>query len=481
MEKQTDQDSDDANSNSHSNVKAKRIKLDKTIQNKKMNKAIKASTLNEQKDEHNSNLNVNSNVHSTSSFNESKEKQVFLSDLNPFLNEFLLKFRIIFKSAVKRYSFKGENKSAFYLIVMDKNNEEMKLTFYQTFCFKFLKKIKIGKSYSIKNAQIKASNNCIFNQYELVCQHATEINQLKKKAAVIEDQVWNPLKSISEINASRIGKRIDIFGMVMNVIIIKKQKTKSGREIDRMTFDLIDSSSIIQVTAWDEHTKIAIKERAIIGIKHATVGDWNALSLTVSGFLVLNPKHALADAIRDWKKDNNDVLDEILMDILRLSVKKTNNSKMNVADVYKKVKDFARTKTFPKVKFFTLQANIKSCDPKMWYKKQNHYHWRLLLFLSNVSQNTKVIQSICFEKAAANIFKDFTADEAEKMKKDQPEKFASTMLTLLDPKNTYIFHCHFETNNHFGKPILEVIADRIILLNDISERKNDEGHTLKEK
>ena len=91
------------------------------------------------------------------------------------------------------------------------------------------------------------------------------------------------------------------------------------------------------------------------------------------------------------------------------------------------------------------------------------------------------MQSICFEKAAAHIFKDFTADEAEKMKKDQPEKFASTMLTLLDPKNTYIFHCHFETNNHFGKPILEVIADRIILTNDISKRKNDEGHTLKEK
>ena len=375
--------------------------------------------------------------------------------------------RIIFKSITKELQVRGKKSTSFWAIIMDQANNLMKIAFYGDACLKhhFLE---TGKVYSIANATVKRNEHEGFASIKLICNDSTEIFSLAD-TNVIGKQNWNIIESIKTIRMLQKEKIIDVIGVISRLSTIEKVQTRKGDVVSKRTFELMDPTARIHVTVWEELTFIPLKEKQIIGIKRAKVTDWKALSLTVIGFIETQPQHATVGKLQGLASLNAENFCKRVQATKSISEEDENREEksmqsMQVSEVIEEIEAFKNNQLMPATKCFKIQARIKqSRSSKLWYRKEQDYHWRFFLTIQSLKDPSKCFQAVCFPEGASGITQEFTANDAAKLQSKDSKKFCETMEQILSSDKEYTFWCQFTKNCFFGTPKLDVKIVKSIL------------------
>ena len=228
------------------------------------------------------------------------EDVVPISALNPFLNRWAVKGRVVLKSDIRHFnSQRGEGK-VFSLELADAS-AQIKVVGFNEIVDVFYPIFEVGKSYKVTKGTVRMANKQFSNNnmdYEIHLDKATEVVQ------VLDDCEPRHFFSFTRIGDLRAGASlVDVIGVVKEVYpvgtVVIRSTQKENRKRDMI---LMDESGSVRVTFWGTKTEIELDDSPVVAIKSARAGEYNGVSLsTVSATQVLvNPDLERAFELKGW-------------------------------------------------------------------------------------------------------------------------------------------------------------------------------------
>ncbi|XP_039276249.1 replication protein A 70 kDa DNA-binding subunit-like [Nilaparvata lugens] len=228
--------------------------------------------------------------------------------LSPYQNKWVIKARVLSKSAVKTWSnARGEGK----LFSMDLADEsgEIRVTAFRDQVDKFYDMIEVNKVYLISRCQLKQANKkftSLKNDYEMTCTSETRIEPCTEDCGDIPKMKFN-FTSLVALQEAPLENSVDVIGVCKRVgdLATVIQRT-TNKELKKRDIELVDNSlSSISVTLWNndaENFEVNGGE-PIVAIRQAGLSDFGggrSLSVRASSNIQINPDIPEAHKLRGW-------------------------------------------------------------------------------------------------------------------------------------------------------------------------------------
>lgn len=231
-----------------------------------------------------------------------------IASLNQYLTSWSLIVRIISKSQMRQ--FQGSRPGKLFSIIMrDKNNDEIKGTFFNQEAEKFENLVEQDKVYKVSCGRVKKANeryNSTKSEFEITFDSTSSIIEIPDDNSIPA----NVLKFTKISDCSKMtGKTVDIISIITFIGDCQTIKTKSGSSIEKRNITVSDETGTIEVTLWGSSaTEFDQKESEIFCVRNVTVSDFRGVSLNVgqSATIVVNPPDNDVKNIRNWYESLND-------------------------------------------------------------------------------------------------------------------------------------------------------------------------------
>ncbi|KAL0838920.1 hypothetical protein ABMA28_016932 [Loxostege sticticalis] len=246
-----------------------------------------------------------------------------IASLSPYQNKWVIKARVMNKSAIRTWSnARGEGK-LFSMDLCD-DSGEIRATAFKNECDKFYDMIQVDKVYYISRCQLKTANKqytSLKNDYEMTFNSDTVVAECTEDASSLPTVKYDfvPINTIAEKSPDTI---IDVIGVCKSAGDLQELTAKStGKLLKKREVMLVDSSGgAVTLTLWgNEAEKFEGSTNPVILAKGARLTEFNgskSLSYLASTMLRLNPDLPEAHKLRGWY--DNGGAD---MDIVNISAK----------------------------------------------------------------------------------------------------------------------------------------------------------------
>ena len=340
----------------------------------------------------------------------------------------------------------------------------MKITFWGDAALKSYGKLKKGARVCMTGLAPRKANSrwATHGDIELVPTKGLQI-QLDDEHEEDEDDDltilhnWNAPPSILKMQEKCVGTILDAIGFVYAISDVKTVTTKQGKSADVLTFELIDSTARIRVSAWGKQAHTEIREGQLLGIKGARISEYNGRSLIVTGYIEKNHQGTICDDLTNWKQSQNPVMKALCKQIKNLSDKATFCHEWNTAPTLtmlemRQMKEKYRIRQkLPTVSVVKIRGRIDDVNNSLWYSKPDGLHWRVKLVIEDDQNNW--LEVIGFDDVGKKFF-ELTAEEASKLQINEEEKFA-TLINSIKYKNSNQQHvfCIYAKENKWNTQI----------------------------
>ncbi|KAJ8958164.1 hypothetical protein NQ318_006103 [Aromia moschata] len=231
-----------------------------------------------------------------------------ISSLSPYHNKWVIKARVLNKSAIRTWSnSRGEGK-LFSVDLVDESGE-IRLTAFRDQVDKFYDYIQIDKVYYISKCQLKPANkqfSNLKNDYEMTMTPDTIIQECFESDNSAIPQTKYDFVNIDKIANMEPGVLIDVIGVVKNVGDLQTFQAKTtGRELKKKEAVLVDqSNTAINLTLWGaeaesfdgtNHPVVLIK-----GARLTEFGGGKNISTVSSSLMKTNPDIPECYRLRHW-------------------------------------------------------------------------------------------------------------------------------------------------------------------------------------
>ncbi|XP_026466908.1 replication protein A 70 kDa DNA-binding subunit [Ctenocephalides felis] len=226
--------------------------------------------------------------------------------LSPYQNKWVIKARVMNKSAIRTWSnSKGEGK-LFSMDLFDESGE-IRATAFKEQCDKFYDMIQVDKVYYISKCQLKPANkqfSTLKNDYEMTFTNDTQVAECMDADIGVPEVSYEFVK-IKDIGEKETNSFVDVIGICKDCTNVVQLTSKAGRELRKRELTLVDNSgACINLTLWgDEAENFDGSLQPVILVKGARLNEFGGgKSLgTVSGTcLKINPDIPEAHKLRGW-------------------------------------------------------------------------------------------------------------------------------------------------------------------------------------
>ncbi|CAH0398399.1 unnamed protein product [Chilo suppressalis] len=230
-----------------------------------------------------------------------------IASLSPYQNKWVIKARVMNKSAIRTWSnARGEGK-LFSMDLFDESGE-IRATAFKNECDKFYDIIQVDKVYYISRCQLKTANKqftSMKNDYEMTFTAETVVAECTDDTSAMPSVKYDfiPINSIADKSPDNI---IDIIGVCKSAADLQELTAKTtGKLLKKREVTLVDSSGGgVVLTLWgSEAEKFEGSTNPVIAVKGARVTEFNgskSLSCLASTMMRLNPDLPEAHKLRGW-------------------------------------------------------------------------------------------------------------------------------------------------------------------------------------
>ena len=389
---------------------------------------------------------------------------------------FRIRGAINYKSDLDPKFIRGKETSFFYAVIIDANGTEMKINFWGDRAIESFGKLKKGvRVWMTGLAPYKPKAQwATHGPVELKSTNGLQIQVDDEEQDDEDDDVtilhsWNAPPSILKIKNKLPHTVLDAIGFVYDVSDVKKITTKrTQKQADLLTFELVDQTARIRVSAWGKQAHTQLREGQLIGIKGARISEYNGRSLTVTGYIETEPQGTICDELKHWKQTKNPTVKALYKQVANLSDQASILAKdWSVAPILtiqqaKQVKERYRIRQkLPEIQALKVTARIEDVDNSLWYSKSDGLHWKVKLVIEDDEDNW--IEACGFDKVGMKFFK-ISADEAAKLQTDDEQKFVE-LIESIKYKNSNQIHlfCIYAKENKWNAELkyLDWIIDDV--------------------
>ena len=408
---------------------------------------------------------LNSQTSSTTSHNQ-KNKRILIKNLHPWVSpNWSVQAEVIFKSVLHTIIVKGSERDHFWIILQDSSNKSIKMSFWGDACLRF-ETLSQGKAYKIQHAGIKNVRDlryAVYNKYELVCGPNTSITELVEDEEFddVIAEFWKPLDNIKQIEEHELNEVFDIIGFVDQPSNENVTQKPDGTIITKRTFELVDSTGKIGVTAWNYHAKLKVNVGDLVAISRAKLTDWNQRTLVVLGFIQIKPNITKATRLQKNKKHVFNRLKKIkdLSGDGQSPINWELAEEIEITKILNLQNNFRQNGILPENMSFIVSASISNLDNKLWFEKNGEKKWRLRLTLQDENHNW--FRAVAFDAVGMKIFKGMSATEAAELQSEEDEQFHELIEQLLSENEILRFGCCFRENKYFAQHQLDCIIHKL--------------------
>lgn len=255
------------------------------------------------------NQSMNTSLNNSSMFggNLSEHLTMPIESLSPYQNKWVIKARVVNKSAIRSWSnAKGEGK-LFSMDLVDETGE-IRCTGFRDMVEKYYEYLEVDKVYYISRCQLKPANkqyNTMRNDYEMTMGSETQIQLCQEEGGSIPQVQYNfiPISEIAEKNKDDF---VDVIGICKEASpVVKFVSRASNRELTKREVTLIDqSNSSIVLTLWgNEAENFNDFDNPVVMIRNARLGEFGGgktLGTVGSTTMKINPDDPNGHKLRGW-------------------------------------------------------------------------------------------------------------------------------------------------------------------------------------
>jgi len=234
-----------------------------------------------------------------------------ISEISSYHTKWTIKARVTAKGQTRTFSKGSSSGKVFSVDLLDKENGEIRASFFNEAVDKFEQVLQIGQCYAFSRGSVKIANR----QYN-PCNHRYEIT-------FDRDSIVAPSGDDGEIKAFQFnfvdmrnlqGKslpaKVDICGVVSAFKPVFSFTSKVGQDLVKREITITDDTATsVDVTLWGDRAKTEDAKfdgKPILAIKGILVKEWNggrAGSLLQDGALIFNHDGPEAKRIQKWWAD----------------------------------------------------------------------------------------------------------------------------------------------------------------------------------
>ncbi|XP_054717650.1 replication protein A 70 kDa DNA-binding subunit-like [Uloborus diversus] len=398
--------------------------------------------------------NSSSNADSSNSF-------VPISNLTPYQNKWVIRARVIYKTASISYRHQRHEGKYFSFYLLD-DSGEIRVTAFNEHASLLEKTIELDKIYHISNAQVKLSkgNSAIKSDFELVVDQSTKIAAFDDDCATFPRLSFN-FRQICDISSCSKDTVIDVIGICNAASDVKKIVARSdNKELSKRDVELIDTSeTAVTISLWGVDAENFKQENhSVIAIRNAKVSDFRGHSISVSPFsmLFINPDIPETSELKRWFSNlNQNVMFQSISS--NASLMMGNQNWKTFAQITANEQCYG-----DEAEYFSIKATIimvakekclyQACPAVDCFKKvqlidglfkcskcnqiYSTFKWTCLLSI-NIADFTDSHWAIAFKEIAES-FIGFTAKELYAMKESNEDKYYDVLSDL--HFKSYIFN-----------------------------------------
>lgn len=230
-----------------------------------------------------------------------------IASLSPYQNKWVIKARVMNKSAIRTWSnARGEGK----LFSMDLCDEsgEIRATAFKNECDKFYDMIQVDKVYYISRCTLKTANKqftSLKNDYEMSFTNDTVVVECQEDSGSVPTIKYD-FVPINEIATKNPDTLLDVIGVCKSAADVQELTARStGKLLKKREVTLVDSSGgAIVLTLWgNDAENFDGSSNPVVSAKGARLTEFNgskSLSCLSSTMLRLNPDLPEAHKLRGW-------------------------------------------------------------------------------------------------------------------------------------------------------------------------------------
>ncbi|CAG4956129.1 unnamed protein product [Colias eurytheme] len=230
-----------------------------------------------------------------------------INSLSPYQNKWVIKARVMSKSAIRTWSnAKGEGK----LFSMDLCDEtgEIRATAFRNEVDKFYDMIQVDKVYYISKCQLKTANKqytSLKNDYEMTFNSDTVVAECTEGSSSVPSVKYD-FTPINEIANKSPDTLLDLIGVCKSAADMQELTARNtGKQLKKREVTLVDSSGgAVVLTLWgNEAETFDGSSNPVVAAKGARLTEFNgskSLSCLASTMLRYNPDLPEAHKLRGW-------------------------------------------------------------------------------------------------------------------------------------------------------------------------------------
>ncbi|EGR31278.1 kelch motif family protein, putative, partial [Ichthyophthirius multifiliis] len=254
-----------------------------------------------------------SNIIPTKYYNEEEGDLLTIAELYPNIEQFKFKARVTKKGTKRNFTTKkGTNSYLFGIDIIDINQDEMSITFFEQEVDRFIDIIEQGHTYIFQIGKIQSNDN---NQYkkgkiQMTASRDTQIMAIDEDKRITQLKIER--KMLSDIQQLSKNDKIDVICLV-NKEERKIITLKTGEQRPKKEIFIFDESGVeVEFDIWgDEGDQMTYNKGDILLIKDGKVGEYNGNKfLQWSSFMTQIITNPDPQSFKDAKLNNQ--LDENL-------------------------------------------------------------------------------------------------------------------------------------------------------------------------
>lgn len=231
------------------------------------------------------------------------------SALTPYINSWVLKAKIVFKSPMKEYNTARGSGKLFSVTLKD-HTGEIRGTFFNDVAGNFYDQLEIEKTYIITGGRIKMANktySSINNDYEITFDNTTRFD-LTEDDASIGGLTYNFVKLI-DIETTK-NSSVDVAAIILSFDPVTDIQTRNGSTVKRKLIVVDESGIKMEVTLWGDDARNFPEDLGNgmpIIIKDARVSDYHGKQLSVGNSSIVKYSSDLPEVIKlqNWYAENS--------------------------------------------------------------------------------------------------------------------------------------------------------------------------------
>eukprot|EP00796_Vickermania_ingenoplastis_P008248 gene8248-5769_t len=230
-----------------------------------------------------------------------------IDSLTPFLGgNWWIRARVTDKTDIRTWN-KPESQGKLFSFTLIDESASIRATVFNEAVDVFNPLIANGQVYYFSGAQVKNANrrfSNVNNDYELTFDRTSDIRpcRMDNAASALPTKRYNFVPI--EILKQRLNSLVDVIGVVLSVDPISSVVQRStGKELQRRTVKLADTSAAVEVTLWNEEAqRWSFPQGTVIAMSNLRTGSYNGVSLSTTQQTQFDPNPEIPDAkkLQEW-------------------------------------------------------------------------------------------------------------------------------------------------------------------------------------